>query len=487
MFSSPVSNSSLRDASPQSRRKNNASFLGDITDQQNVLNGRHRGVLTPDPSSIRKKARVSDERPRRQSIVCESVSKFVDFGASRLSRRLFVRELEGRRFFSVADANRHDFGSWVSGASEDVNVVRSGKVPFAVASGKVNAVSAVADEGGHVTLFDVDTRKSLRKPLFEMACHSNAVFDVAFSDDDLLFATASGDQTGRVFDVQTQKCVAELQPCDGHSLKQISFAGSSSVIATTTRGGTVSLFDVRAGVRSGTRSSVEVLPVAQISRAHNPEKGRRAQSSVPARSVTALAVDGSVLLTGGENGSSVRKWDVRTLSLEKRFARPVACTADDGLGGVTALKFDTVGSRVWSLTRSGVVAAYSPVFGDRADVLQTVSAEKLKVGSFYVKLDVASEMAVRAGGLSGGGGAVACGSTDKCVVVFPESGRGVGGFARPQSSATAFVGGHRTEVTAVSWTCEGQLISISDDVFARRWRRPSVQFADAVEGTAVVI
>jgi WD40 repeat protein len=35
---------------------------------------------------------------------------------------------------------------------------------------------------------------------------------------------------------------------------------------------------------------------------------------------------------------------------------------------------------------------------------------------------------------------------------------------------TALVGGHGREVTDVSWTCDGELVTLSDDHSARLWR-----------------
>lgn len=40
--------------------------------------------------------------------------------------------------------------------------------------------------------------------------HNNAIFDVTWSLDDKLVSTASGDQTAKLFDVETAQCVSVL-------------------------------------------------------------------------------------------------------------------------------------------------------------------------------------------------------------------------------------------------------------------------------------
>lgn len=67
--------------------------------------------------------------------------------------------------------------------------------------------------------------------------HHNAVMDLAFSSNDYLLATASGDQTTRIVDMRTQQTRLILS---GHtsSVKQVRWQpGNDSMLATSSRDG----------------------------------------------------------------------------------------------------------------------------------------------------------------------------------------------------------------------------------------------------------
>lgn len=78
--------------------------------------------------------------------------------------------------------------------------------------------------------------------------------DLSFSSDDLMLATASGDQTGHIFDVRTQQSTYVMGGSAGHqsSVKQVRFQpGNDNVIATSSRDGTVRLWDLRCSGSEG--------------------------------------------------------------------------------------------------------------------------------------------------------------------------------------------------------------------------------------------
>lgn len=75
--------------------------------------------------------------------------------------------------------------------------------------------------------------------------HRNAVMDLCFSSDDLLLASASGDQTASIIDVRAQKVLYVL---DGHrsSVKKVAFQPQNDdVIATCSRDGSIDVWDLR--------------------------------------------------------------------------------------------------------------------------------------------------------------------------------------------------------------------------------------------------
>ncbi|KAK9240527.1 WD40-repeat-containing domain protein [Lipomyces kononenkoae] len=492
-----------------------ALALGDITDSS-FLNAKchheqssPRQLLTPETTPPTKRAKKATAKDRSSSCQDEgrhsttSLLSAATLQASTverplsLPRRLFVRELTlgcsaSRRFYSRVDFCKYELRSYCSIAAHDTYVIQEStglrqSIPFSVTSCRQHSISAVGGEDGIVHVLDTDVRKAFQQPLMKLACHDNAIFDTSFSPTDTHLATASGDQTARIFDLQRQQCTSILRPCDGHSLKQVKFldtplSRNPAIVATSTRGGTISLFDTR--IR--TDSSAESLPVAQIMRAQNPEKGRRATKSTHARSVTSLAfLDENTLLSAGESSGSIREWDLRKTSLEKKYLQPVSQTVGgDKDHGVTSIAVDYYGARVWTLSKSGAVFAYPLGQTDGCEAMECIRDPQLKVDSFYVKLSVASEEAVHRAGLNGG--YIACGSSENVVVVLPVSRRGCGDLTymrmpsrtgskedfvtRERRVAAALVNGHSKEVTGVSWTCDGEIISIGDDMLVRRWK-----------------
>ncbi|KXJ93098.1 WD40-repeat-containing domain protein, partial [Microdochium bolleyi] len=122
-------------------------------------------------------------------------------------------------------------------------------IPFCVAACHSNSLTAVGDEEGRVRLLESngDASQPFSKLHLSFQAHSNAIIDLAFSDDDYLLATASGDQTGRVIDMMTQTPIANLQQHTA-SLKQVRFQpgkANSSVLATSSRDGSVQIWDLR--------------------------------------------------------------------------------------------------------------------------------------------------------------------------------------------------------------------------------------------------
>ncbi|KAK9331637.1 WD40-repeat-containing domain protein [Lipomyces starkeyi] len=413
-----------------------------------------------------------------------------------LPRRLLVRELTlrcsaSRRFYSRADFSKYELQTYCSTAVHDAYVIQEltglrQSIPFSVTSCRQHSISAVGGEDGIVHVLDTDVNNSFQVPIMKLACHDNAIFDLSFSPTDTHLATASGDQTARIFDLQKQQCTSILRPCDSHSLKQVKFLDTPSsrnpaIMATSTRGGTISLFDTRVG----NNFSAESFPVAQITRAQNPEKGRRATKSTHARSVTSVAfLDETTLLSAGEASGSVRVWDLRKTSLEKRYLQPTSQTSGgDKDHGVTSVGVDYGGARIWTMSKSGGLFAYSIGEMDGCEPMECIRDPQLKVDSFYVKLSVASEEAVQRAGLSSV--YIACGSSENVVAVVPVSRRGCGDLTymptprskmgskgdvdRQRRVASALVNGHSKEVTGVSWTCNGEIISIGDDTLVRRW------------------
>ena len=95
-------------------------------------------------------------------------------------------------------------------------------------SGSVNnSISAclIADEEGYVTLVDTNTAPEhhTAKVVSSWRCHKNAILDIAWGRENI-FATASGDTTAALWDVNSPE--KQINKFSGHScsLKSICFS-----------------------------------------------------------------------------------------------------------------------------------------------------------------------------------------------------------------------------------------------------------------------
>ncbi|KAL2023933.1 hypothetical protein VTK56DRAFT_710 [Thermocarpiscus australiensis] len=276
-------------------------------------------------------------------------------------------------------------------------------IPFCTTTCHNSSLVAVGDEEGYVRLLDSD--KDFSKIHLSFQAHGNAIIDLDFSEDDHLLATASGDQTGRVIDVMTQKPVSIL----GHhtaSLKQVRFQpgrGSGCVLATSGRDGSVQIWDLRC--RGGPVQDVPIVSEAglhhRLPRPLNPgcvvnsiydahakmlrqTKGQPTISSssdvarlgeVPGRvgevSVTAVQFlppgREHLLLTACEADASIKLWDIRAVhtSRHQKASTPVSFTAPPASHvafrpfGICSMVLGGDGARLYALCKDNTVYAYS--------------------------------------------------------------------------------------------------------------------------------
>lgn len=239
----------------------------------------------------------------------------------------------------------------------------------------------------------------------------------------------------------------------------------------------------------------------------------------------------NLFVTASEASASVRLWDLRTAHHNRRGrpVLPLSTTREPDSHmkyrrfGLTSMAFSGEGSRLYTLCRDGTIYAYSTshlMLGHAPELalnnnrprrsggsdkeglgpLYGLRHPRLQVSSFYVKLALRKASGDRPEML-------AAGSSDHCPILFPTDERflqpivktpddglptrtslfttrsglrrtnsGVGLSGRLEDtipihqSGTPLVEGHNREVTAVSWTNDGELISVSDDYSARCWR-----------------
>ena len=446
-----------------------------------------------------------------------------------------------------------------------------------------NTLVAIGDEDGGVRLLESEKDE---KPEFSTAYlafrpHLNAILDLAFSPDDLLLATASGDQTSHVIDMPTQRATYTLA---GHvsSVKQVRFQpGSSNVLASSSRDGSVQIWDLRCkgfdapvqdikislepanGDTSRSSASDKVTwarSVNTIFEAHATRQPVATNSVIngkPAPSFDAPSKTESpgrkgdvsitsicflqpgrehLLLTASEANASVKLWDLRTTHNHRRSrATPLSSTRQPESHnrhrhfGLTSLSLSGNGGRLYTLCRDNTIYAYSTshlILGHAPELSKSLSRprrsggpereglgpiygfrhQKFHATTFYVKSalrpakDDKSEL-------------LAVGSSDGCAVVFPTDERymerlnhqrtqssdspfrksrpslmradsGVGLSTRLEDTipiyqhGSALIRGHSRELTALTWTPKGELVTVGDDFTARCWREDDADARD---------
>ncbi|KAK3299278.1 WD40-repeat-containing domain protein [Chaetomium fimeti] len=276
-------------------------------------------------------------------------------------------------------------------------------IPFCTTTCHKSSLVAVGDEEGYVRL--LDSRKDFSKIHLSFQAHGNAIIDLDFSEDDHLLATASGDQTGRVIDMMTQRPVSIL----GHhtaSLKQVRFQpgrGSGCVLATSGRDGSVQIWDLRC--RGGPVQDLGIASEAGLrhrlpkplnpgcvvnsiydahARTTRQGKGHLPSSNpgdvarlgeVPGRigevSVTAMQFlppgREHLLLTACEADASIKLWDIRAVhtSRHHKASTPVSYTAPPPSHvafrpfGICSMTLGGDGTRLYALCKDNTVYAYS--------------------------------------------------------------------------------------------------------------------------------
>lgn len=227
-----------------------------------------------------------------------------------------------------------------------------------------------------------------------------------------------------------------------------------------------------------------------------------------------------LLLTTSEANSSVKLWDLRNASRRSQVGPLSSVAAPDHHArtrnyAINAMELSSDGSRLYTVCRDNTIYAYatdSLVLGHAPEMSSSAGKARMlkepkagvgplygikhpafKIASFYVK----SSMRTAEGDNTE---LLAVGSSEKTPVLFPTDERhlprrplqqsrrdayddedDLPTLPAPTSSkgepsipiyehGTALTRGHRREVTSMTWTHDGDLVSIGDDSVARCWR-----------------
>lgn len=349
-----------------------------------------------------------------QSISTRRITPLISRGlAGQLAQREFGGMSRARRSYISYPTtdwrmDTANFYSRPNDVHECISHEGSGRcIPFCTATCNTNSLVAVGDEEGRIRLLDSSSGRPdepFSKIHLTFQAHSNAIIDLTFSNDDYLLATASGDQTGRVIDMMTQTPVAILQHHTA-SLKQVRFQpgqANRSVLATSSRDGSVQVWDLRCTGRPVSAIAPSTSRVTNLRYRHEPPKqgcavnslynahthtSRQAQQvpvgtpgdtpsrrELPGRvnnvSVTALQFlpEGKehLLLTGCEADACIKLWDIRSIhSSRQKVPSPLSVTTPPSSHqhwrsfGISSLALSTDASRLYALCKDNTVYAYS--------------------------------------------------------------------------------------------------------------------------------
>ena len=350
-----------------------------------------------------------------------------------------------------------------------------------------------------------------QKTISTLSGHSSSVKRIHFQPEsrNSILASCSRDGNVNIWDLRTRNVDRPAQ-----QLYRASSVGLEEPIGSQMP--TVSLRDTIRAAHSDKDRSRKVAVT-------KPKSNYRREEA----SVTSLVFLGAgrehLLATSSEADATVKLWDMRT-TYDTRRARPLPLSTTrqpqshetHRRFGLTSMALSGDGARLYTLCRDHTIYAYSTshlILGNAPEL--TTSSQRprraggaereglgpmygfrhhqLQATTFYVKLSVRKPKDDKTELLAAGSGS-------DCAVIFPTNERYLGckassnstlGQARPSlrrsdtacetglsveddipiyQHGTALMRGHRKEVTAVAWTDDGNLVTVSDDFHVRCWR-----------------
>lgn len=344
---------------------------------------------------------------------------------------------------------------------------------------------AATDEEGHVTILNTEHDRS--DPAFlrtQWVAHENAVFDLAWSPDDKTIITASGDQTARLWDVETETRLAVFV---GHacSIKSITFDPMDpKIFATGARDGNILIWDVRCTGVAVPQGDYVHRAADAIRKAHSGspletpirKRRKRVGSLTPGRNASSQSVTAvkflehrpRLLASAGAANGIIKYWDTRSHGsfAFKDVPIPSETSSPSGTSkrphGIASLSLDSRGARLFAASTDNHIYMYNAYnLGESA---RKFTSPGYECSSFYIRTSVSPDDRF-----------IASGSTDKRLHVWEID-------APPGNLRNAIaLKGHGREVTSVSWSRWrlDRLASCSDDSTVRVWNADRVM-ADRV-------
>jgi WD40 repeat protein len=267
---------------------------------------------------------------------------------------------------------------------DDVQQFMGSALPFCSASCNTNSLVAIGDEEGGIRLMDTSPESNFKDVHVKFQVHPNAIMDIAFSSDDFLLASASGDQTTRLVDMHTQQVVCILS---GHtsSVKRVRFnPREDRLITTSSRDGTVQVWDLRCSGNSSvqslrasfehqvdadgytapaTRYSTAKLDVAVGHRFTTRQQIVDTSRKEPSITTFEHMPHGRehLIITASDANASLKVWDIRNSG--RRNPVPLSSTPIPSHHrrdyGISSMVLSGDGARLYAVCRDATIYAYS--------------------------------------------------------------------------------------------------------------------------------
>ncbi|KAL6881409.1 WD40 repeat-like protein [Trichoderma novae-zelandiae] len=215
--------------------------------------------------------------------------------------------------------------------------------------------SASADQT--VRVWNTETGNTIQEYTGHMS--PGIVTAIAFSHDSSLIAFASDDCTIRLHCTQTMTCAREFK-CHGHELTSVDFSHDSSMIASASNDHTIRLW--RTGLHLGSARHYNKAIGEEAAAETSGVSGHRS------RVVAVAFSQDSLLMASLSNGRTVRIWRTDTGECVRRFAaragpdassrqepRPVGCLTFSHDSSYVAFSLQEETVRIWSVGASEFV------------------------------------------------------------------------------------------------------------------------------------
>ncbi len=317
--------------------------------------------------------------------------------------------------------------------------------------GKENLL-AIANEDGCLSIHD--TNKSGKESLYvDFEAHNNAIFDVSWMprSDKIITATASGDQSVRIFEILSSEDVKLLHTFKGYtrSVKCVEFAPENpNILATGSRENSILLWDLR--------ESSETRPCLAIKGAHTHSVKADKKGQPSSGSITAIQYqDENHLVSSSDTDGIIKVWDLRR-SFDRYKGNPQAqyslpYPGKSALHGYSSMVMNSTRTHLYAACKDHHIYTFD---------LATYNEKSLRSFSgfengckFFIRMSLSCDDKY-----------LACGSSDQYAYIWNTSPYG-------PSEPIYRLTGHESAVTCVEWSkAEWKLATCADDMMHRIWR-----------------